>query len=112
MSKQDSSAVVDDLSLRLDVIDNALRTKYMRIVECLSMSELKKFKKFTYQEIIRSDISDLFPEVIYISNFLNNKVPKLCSERFGNQRTNGPVNAHLISWPSKAQNIHNLENIW
>ena len=26
-----------------------------------------------------------------------------------NQRTNGPVNAHLISWPSKAQN---LENIW
>ena len=26
-----------------------------------------------------------------------------------NQRTNGPVNAHLISWPSKAQNIRNLE---
>ena len=22
-----------------------------------------------------------------------------------NQRTNGPVNAHLISWPTKAQNI-------
>ena len=29
-----------------------------------------------------------------------------------NQRTNGPVNAHLIYWPSKAQNIQNLENIW
>ena len=28
---------------------------------------------------------------------------------FGNQRTNGPVNAHLISWHSKAQNIQNLE---
>ena len=28
------------------------------------------------------------------------------------QRTNGPVNAHLISWPSEAQNIQNLENIW
>ena len=26
-----------------------------------------------------------------------------------NQRTNGPVNAHLLSWPSKAQNIQNLE---
>ena len=26
-----------------------------------------------------------------------------------NQRTNGPVNAHLISWLSKAQNIQNLE---
>ena len=31
---------------------------------------------------------------------------------FMNERTYGPVNAHLISWPSKAQNIQNLENIW
>ena len=29
-----------------------------------------------------------------------------------NQRTNGPVNAHLISWPSKTQNIKKQENIW
>ena len=29
-----------------------------------------------------------------------------------NQRTNGPVIAHLISCPTKAQNIQNLENIW
>ena len=28
------------------------------------------------------------------------------------ERTNGPVNAHLIYWRSKAQNIQNLENIW
>ena len=28
------------------------------------------------------------------------------------QRTSGPVNTHLLSWPSKAQNIQNLENIW
>ena len=27
------------------------------------------------------------------------------------QRTSGPVNAHLISWPSKAQNTQNLEHI-
>ena len=33
-------------------------------------------------------------------------------EKLFNQRTNGPANAHLISWPSKAQNIQNLENIW
>ena len=25
------------------------------------------------------------------------------------KRTNGPVNTYLISWPSKAQNIQNLE---
>ena len=29
-----------------------------------------------------------------------------------NQRTNGPVNTHLISWHSKALDIQNLENIW
>ena len=29
-----------------------------------------------------------------------------------NQRTNGPVNTHLICWPSKAQDIQNIENIW
>ena len=29
-----------------------------------------------------------------------------------NQRSNGPVNAHLISWPTKAQNIQILKNIW
>ena len=34
------------------------------------------------------------------------------ASQFEDQRTNGPVNAHLISWPSKAQNIQNLENIW
>ena len=40
---------------------------------------------------------------------LNNN-PRIRSDK--NQGTNGPVNAHLISWPSKAQNIQNLENIW
>ena len=40
------------------------------------------------------------------------KKKKNRTEQNKNQRTNGPVNAHLISWPSKAQNIQNLENIW
>ena len=35
----------------------------------------------------------------------------LSEKKIFDQRTNGPVNAHLISWPSKAQNIQNLENI-
>ena len=38
---------------------------------------------------------------------------KKCMKKLNsNQRTNRPANAHLISWPSKAQNIQNLENIW
>ena len=52
----------------------------------------------------------------YIQNFVE-KGPAVSEESkfeflYINQRTNGPVNAHLISWPSKAQNIHNLENKW
>ena len=42
----------------------------------------------------------------------NSFKPLWLSSLPANQRTNGPVNAHLISWPSKAQNIQNLENIW
>ena len=38
--------------------------------------------------------------------------PMVIMNLINNQRTNSPVNAYLISWPSKAQNIHNLENIW
>ena len=36
-------------------------------------------------------------------------VNKEIISEYHNQRTIGPVNAQLISWPSKAQN---LENIW
>ena len=43
----------------------------------------------------------LFAEILCCLNVLR-----------ANQRTNGPLNAHLISLPSKAQNIHNQENIW
>ena len=42
----------------------------------------------------------------------NLKLLKASQTGLLNQRTNGPVNAHLISWPSKAQNIQNLENMW
>ena len=47
---------------------------------------------------------------IFGVNFKHWKMPKKQQQK--TQRTNGPVNAHLISWPSKAQNIQNLENIW
>ena len=39
------------------------------------------------------------------------EIPGICVT-YAKQKTNGPVNAHLISWPSKAQNIQNLENKW
>ena len=56
-----------------------------------------------------------------LSNHFKNRLLEILSfenrgsrqqQQHQNQRTNGPVNANLISWPSKAQNIQNLENIW
>lgn len=57
----------------------------MKSVELLSINEMKKFSKGTYQELIKSDMSDLLPEMSkqyiddrsrYISNMLNNEVPR------------------------------------
>ena len=51
--------------------------------------------------------------MLFVFHILNAKKPAPGKEMkiFENQRTIGPVNARLISWPSKAQNIQNLENI-
>ena len=38
-----------------------------------------------------------------ISIFVSFELKKVNKQKY--QRTNGPVNAHLISWPTKAQNI-------
>ena len=61
----------------------------------------------------------LTPQSVVGPGKISNSSELLCMLSLGkyekdriNQRTNGPVNAHLISWPSKAQNIQNLENIW
>ena len=53
---------------------------------------------------------ELLLDTIHVFNTYKFKMDQINSNR--DQRTNGPVNAHLISWSSKAQNIQNLENIW
>ena len=57
------------------------------------------------------DSNGILPEFELIQAFIVVLVTCKNEEDPINQRTNGPVNAHLISWPSKAQNIQNLENI-
>ena len=74
--------------------------------------------KKSVQSLSYSSDSRLTSFVGRFSSLRSAKLGLLCFKRVPaisdnlNQRTNGPVNAHLISWPSKAQNIHNLENIW
>ena len=62
----------------------------MKSVELLSINEMKKFSKGTYQELIKSDMSDLLPEMSkqyiddrsrYISNMLNNEVPRFMGRK-------------------------------
>ena len=54
---------------------------------------------------VKANTGDFY---MYINSQKNDtqRIPPL------NQGTSGPVNAHLISWPSKAQNIQNLQNMW
>ena len=47
-----------------------------------------------------------------ISFILWHEIQGIIIRLLSDQRTNGPVNAHLISWPSKAQNKQNLEKIY
>ena len=46
-------------------------------------------------------------DVVHFSN-----MSKALAQLKKKQRTNGPIKTHLISCPSKAQNIQILENIW
>ena len=45
-----------------------------------------------------------------ISIFVSFELKKVNEQKY--QRTNGPVNAHLISWPTKAQNIQKTWKIY
>ena len=56
--------------------------------------------------------SNTAPSPIFLSNYVIILTICIKSNAMTNQRTNSPVNAHLISWNSKAQNKQNLENIW
>ena len=62
------------------------------------------YLKASIQNLVQ--ISKVFSEKIrFECLYVHNHGP-----RSRNQRTSGPVNAHLISWPSKALNIQNLES--
>ena len=72
----------------------------------------KPFNHFLQQEKYYSQY-DCKQLILYVyKQLLMTDAHKPNTTRSFNQRTNGPVNAHLISWPTKAQNIQNLENIW
>ena len=58
------------------------------------------------------DLGNPFSAVLNRPTIVQTHKQYFVAEQTKNQRTNGPVNAHLISWPIKAQNIQKLENIW
>ena len=62
-------------------------------------------------------LTDFFSQQVRVGGRNKNK-NKIYSDHFlielksKETQTIGLVNAHLIYWPSKAQNIQNLEDIW
>ena len=77
-------------------------------------SKSKKKKAMQACIIPRHEISIQYKCKEYLNDIQRlicaNKIMKyeiICGPYQG--KTRGPVNAHLISWPSKAQNIQNLE---
>ena len=81
---------------------------------CLILLLSKVGCKIICKEIHKIICQEMFNESILESEKANifahtKESVKQLHEQKKTQRTNGPVNAHLISWPSKAENIHNLE---
>ena len=71
---------------------------------CLDSWHILISGQFKHRYLLNISCSKIFD-----SCKIKRMVTYLTQLGYVNQRTNGPVNAHLISWPSKAQNIQNLE---
>ena len=70
-------------------------------------------EKFFFFYTFISPLSELLNDLIGCRGNKNGKFSgKNLLKENENQRVNGPINAHLIPLPSRAQNIQNLENIW
>ena len=87
------------------------RRELKKSIKLYSIHTSKMQNKSTFHSILNFIVlkSESKPELLVFLTFSN---PRRNFQVFCDQRTNGPVNARLISWPSKAQNIQNLENIW
>ena len=81
-------------------ISSAKKSTVQSVIQCRACFFSKLVKVIGFRDVIVSDR-------LASENKFSGSHPN-----FVNQRTSGLVNAHLISWPSKAQNIQNLENIW
>ena len=84
MPSTDSNMSTTDI----DEVDERLRSKYMDILQLLSVADLKRFQldKHRYKQMVISDFQDILPNVEpdtidgraqCISNMLNNEAPKI-----------------------------------
>ena len=71
-----------ELKKRLDEADESVGSKYLDILQSLSLNELKKFNKQRHKELVITDLTELVREadrknidiaVQYVSNMLNNE---------------------------------------
>ena len=92
----------------LSGLAKAFRGGLLHVCKCNSATELSGLTKVFRCGLLHVCKCNSATELSGLTKVFRGGLPPVCKY----QITNGPVNAHLISWPSKAQNIQNLENIW
>ena len=80
-----SGAKSKTVKQQLEEADESLRSKYLEIVESLSLTDLKRFDKFKYKDMVLSEMSDIVPEADknniddtaqHVSNMLNTRAQR------------------------------------
>ena len=63
---------------QLEEADESLRSKYLEIVESLSLTELKRFDKFKYKAMVMSETSDIVPKRTKTTSMTNLSMFQIC----------------------------------
>ena len=90
-----SGAKSKTVKQQLEEADESLRSKFLEIVESLSLTELKRFDKFKYKAMVMSEMTDIVPEADkndiddkaqYVSNMLNTRAKRLKNSKMTSQQ--------------------------
>ena len=99
----------------LDEVDDRLRSKYMEILQSLSIAELKRFQldKHRYKQLVISDFQDTLPSLDpdtidgraqCISNMLNNEAPKIRNKKIKQTSSKDSTKITVSEKPKESSN--------
>ena len=100
----------------VEEVDERLRSKYMNILQSLSINELKRFQldKHRYKQMVVSDFQEILPNLApdtidgraqCISNMLNNEAPKIrgrkSKQTVSDKSTKGTASTDSVPTPKE-----------